>query len=345
MMTTQGYKEKLQRGLIVLFFIRIISLIAIYGKLGLGGFFNQLVYSVFALLILFAFIYFAFGNSNPLNGLFSFRNYLYNDGGTTVLEDELYDKIANQYRKIAHQHIEKKEYAQAARVYLKLLDDPYEAAAVYEKGEMHKEAAAIYEFKIKDLGKAAEQYEKAFMYAKAIQLYEKIGNLEKVADLYQAQQQPDKALHYYNMVIHKLEQEQHYLKAAIICAKKVKDIPRSQSLTWMGWNQQRDAVNCISYYFELETSTEGLLTKIEAITSTASPTQKIQLIKPLKKLFKERTSVKDAIGAKAVAMISEITSYNNNILFELPYFLPENELLSSDVNRYTAQHTSKNRFK
>ena len=340
-MMKQNYKEKLQRGLVVLFFIRIISLIAIFGKLGLGGFISQVIYSVFAILILFVFIYFAFNKHNTFSDFLNFKTYIYDGDGSMILEDELYDKIANRYRKIAGKHIEEKEYAKAANIYLKLLDEPYEAAEVYEDGGMHKEAAAIYEFKIKNLEKAAAQYEKAFMHAKAIQLYERLGDYEKVGDLYQAQHQPEKALHYYNMIIHKLEQEMRYLKAALICGKKIKDVPRSQSIALTGWNQQKDAINCITYYFDLETKDDNLLRRIEEITSQASPNQKIQLVKPLKKLFKERTNIKDPIRDRAIAMISEIASYNNHVLNELSYFLPENELISSDVNRYTMQHKKK----
>jgi hypothetical protein len=104
-------------------------------------------------------------------------------GGTIDLGDGT-QALREQYRQSALRLIEEKEYHKAAFIYMKLLNDPYQAAQTLEQGGFYQEAAVLYLKHGNYKAIAAWCYEKGNMTEEAIVLYKELGENEKVGDLY-----------------------------------------------------------------------------------------------------------------------------------------------------------------
>ena len=105
-------------------------------------------------------------------------------GGGVLLEESLFDRLRRKYEALANEYKEQGEFKKASNIYLKLLQNPYQAATVLEEGKLYNEAAVLYFAKLSNKAKAAECYENGKNYKKAIELQKELNNREKIGDLY-----------------------------------------------------------------------------------------------------------------------------------------------------------------
>ncbi len=169
-------------------------------------------------------------------------------GGGGVVNNDLYQKLYQQYSATAQELIAKKQYKDAAFTYMRLLKDYHSAAQALQDGGYYEEAAMIYLKYIKDKPKAALCYEKGNMYQKAIQLYTELGNHEAVGDLYMKLNRKPEALQHYQLLANDFEKRNQYLKASLIYKNKMGKPELGQHVLLQGWKTNQDAFNCLNNY-------------------------------------------------------------------------------------------------
>ena len=158
--------------------------------------------------------------------------------------------LIDQYETAARICIDKQDFKKAAFIYLKLLDTPFRAAETLELGGFYQEAASLYLDKLNNKQKAAECYEKARITPKAIELYTELGHFEKVGDLQLELGDIDAAHVAFDEVVANYVAKDQYVKAALIYRNKKNQPQRAQALLMQGWQQDKDAANCLNNYLE-----------------------------------------------------------------------------------------------
>ncbi|MCY1692708.1 hypothetical protein OVA29_21550 [Exiguobacterium sp. SL14] len=145
-----------------------------------------------------------------------------------------------------------KKIIKAVKVYMNLMKDYYRGAKTLEDGGLYNEAAVIYLKKLKNKSEAANCYEKAKQYKKAIDLYKELEQKEKVGDLYRKMNDAKNANIYYQMVVDDcVNNSQMVKKGSLIYRKKMELPDEAQKILLKGWEEDRDAFNCLNNYFTI----------------------------------------------------------------------------------------------
>ncbi|MBD3904902.1 soluble NSF attachment family protein [Chryseobacterium sp. Ch-15] len=328
-MNKQKFIDKFLRALVVL---AIIKIIAIFTEL-----FQKTFWSVIGNLVVFivvlAIIFFAVivlqnkeksGNSSGKKG----------GGGNFYLDNSLFDRIRNKYEELAEKYIAEKDYTRAAKVYMNLLNDNYRGAKTLEDGGLYNEAAVIYLKKLKNKSEAASCFEKAKQYQKSIELYKELEQKEKVGDLYMQINDTKNANSYYQMVVDDYVNNDQMVKASLIYRKKM-DVPEeAQKILLQGWEENKDAFNCLNNYFVNINTIEDLNFTIQNLYVKTPSEKKLIYLEAMKYEFKKDSKLQETTRNIAYTIIAENIENHSSIINELKYFNPKDELVLKDISRY-----------
>ena len=262
-------------------------------------------------------------------------------GGSFYIESSVFDKIRSKYEELAEKYIAEKEYKKAAKVYINLLQDHYRGAKTLEDGGFYNEAAAIYLKKLKNKSDAAVCYEKAKQYKKAIDLYKEMEQKEKVGDLYKEISDLKNAHTYYQMVADDYTANNQMVKASLIYRKKMEKIPEAQKVLLKGWEEDKDAFNCLNNYFANIFDTHELKTEIRDLYKKTPDHKKIIYLDAMKHEFKKDLKLEDTARSIAYEIIAEKVATRSEIVNELKYFNPDDEVILKDISRFK---TSRNKM-
>lgn len=255
-------------------------------------------------------------------------------GGSFYLESSLFDKIRNKYEDLAQKYIDEKDYKRAAKVYMNLLRDNYRGAKTLEDGGLYNEAAVIYLKKLKNKSEAANCYEKAKQYRKAIDLYKELEQKEKVGDLYRQINDVKNSNIYYQMVVDDYVNNNQMVKGSLIYRKKMEMPDEAQKILLKGWEEDRDAFNCLNNYFANIFDVKKLDQQIQELYEKTSSDKKITYLEAMKYEFKKDPELQSTTRNIAYEIIAEKVSTRSEIVNELKHFNPDDEVILKDISRY-----------
>ncbi len=255
-------------------------------------------------------------------------------GGSSYVESSLFDRIRNKYEDLAKKYIDEKDYKKAAKVYMNLLQDNYRGAKTLEDGGFYNEAAVIYLKKLKNKSEAANCYEKAKQYRKAIDLYKELEQKEKVGDLYRQINDLKNANNYYQMVVDDYVNNNQVVKGSLIYRKKMEMPDEAQKILLKGWEEDRDAFNCLNNYFANIFDTKKLDQQIQKLYEKTPADKKITYLEAIKYEFKKDPKLQNTTRNIAYEIIAEKVATHSEIVNELKHFNPDDEVILKDISRF-----------
>lgn len=328
-MNKQKFIDKFLRALVVLAIIKIIAIFAELFQKTFWSVIGNLVIFIVVLVIIF-FVVIALenkeksGNSSGKKG----------GGGNFYLENSLFDRIRNKYEELAEKYIAEKDYTRAAKVYMNLLNDNYRGAKTLEDGGLYNEAAVIYLKKLKNKSEAASCFEKAKQYQKSIELYKELEQKEKVGDLYIQINDIKNAHSYYQMVVDDYVSNDQMVKASLIYRKKM-DVPEeAQKILLQGWEENKDAFNCLNNYFVNINTIEDLNHTIQNLYLKTPSDKKLIYLEAMKHEFNKDSKLHETTRNIAYEIIAENIENHSSIINELKHFNPKDEVILKDISRY-----------
>lgn len=328
-MNKQKFIDKFLRALFVLAFLKIIAIFAeLYDKTFWSVIGNLLIFLVVIVIIFFVVVAMKDKEKNESQGRRRRAD------GTFYLENSLFDRIRNKYEDLAQKYIDEKDYRKAAKVYMNLLQDNYRGAKTLEDGELYNEAAVIYLKKLKNKSEAANCYEKARQYQKSIELYKELGQNEKVGDLYSQINDVKNANTFYQMVADDYVNNDQMVKASLIYRKKMNVPEEAQRILLKGWNENKDAFNCLNNYFVNIEDVSELSQKIQTLYNETPSDKKLVYLEAMKHEFKKDEKLQETTRNIAYEIIADQVETNATIINELKYFNPNDDVILKDISRY-----------
>jgi hypothetical protein len=256
-------------------------------------------------------------------------------GGTVRLGSKQVNLLNQEYRNTAQDLMKNKEYRQAAYIYLRLLKDHYSGADALEKAGLHAEAASVYLKYANNKLRAAECYEKGKMPLEAIELYKELQHIEKVGDLYLSIGKQKEARPFFEEAIDTYAGNQQYVKAAVILRDKLFEPARAQTLLLQGWKDDKDAVNCLNFYFSIIDDTRRLEREIQVMYDReTSEKNREKYLQVLKHQFDRYTEIQDTTRDIAYEIIAQKIGSDPFIAAELQSFNKKDKRLLKDILIY-----------
>lgn len=336
-MNKQQFIDKFMAAFVLLAMFKIIGIVA--------QLFHESFWSVIGTLIIFLIIAFII-----LMVIASLKDKEQNKrnasrkgagGGNFYLENSLFDRIRSKYEELAEKYIAENDYKKAAKVYMNLLQDNYRGAKTLENGGFYNEAATVYLKKLKNKSDAANCYEKAKQYKKAIDLYKEMEQKEKVGDLYKEINDLKNAHIYYQMVTDDYISNNQMVKASLIYRKKMENPEAAQKILLKGWEEDKDAFNCLNNYFANILDVEKLQSEIQELYKKTPAYKKITYLDAMKYEFRKDPDLESITRNIAYEIIAEKIGTRSEIVNELKYFNPDDETILKDISRFK---TSRNRM-
>lgn len=250
------------------------------------------------------------------------------------LENSLFDRIRSKYEELAEKYIAENDYKKAARVYMNLLQDNYRGAKTLENGGFYNEAAVVYLKKLNNKSDAAICYEKSKQYKKAIDLYKEMEQKEKVGDLYKEINDLKNAHVYYQIVADDYVANNQMVKASLIFRKKMEKTEDAQKVLLKGWEEDKDAFNCLNNYFANIFDVKKLESEIQYLYQKTPAHKKITYLEAMKHEFKKDPKLHAATRNIAYEIIAEKVATRSEIVNELKFFNPNDEVILKDISRF-----------
>ncbi|SHK94464.1 Soluble NSF attachment protein, SNAP [Chryseobacterium polytrichastri] len=330
-MNRQKFIDKFLRCLLIL---AVLKIIGIFAQLFHQSFWS-VVGTLFLFLIVAAIAFFVIiGLKDKEKDAKNSGRKASGGGGTFYLENSLFDRIRSKYEELAQKYVDEKDYLKAAKVYMNLLQDNYRGAKTLEDGGFYNEAAVIYLKKLKNKSEAANCYEKAKQYRKAIDLYKELEQKEKVGDLYIEIHDIKNAHAYYQMVVDDYVNNNQMVKASLIYRKKMETPEAAQQILLKGWEENKDAFNCLNNYFANIFDVKKLESEIQYLYSKIPSDKKNIYLEALKYEFKKDEKLQPTARNIAYEIIAEKVNTHSEIVNELKHFNPKDEIILKDISRF-----------
>ncbi|KUJ51090.1 tetratricopeptide repeat protein [Chryseobacterium sp. JAH] len=329
-MNKQKFTDKFMAAFFILVILKVIGILAelfhasFWSVIG-----NLLIFIVVAAIILLV-ITALKDKEKQIQGV----NGRKGGSGSSYVESSLFDRIRNKYEDLAQKYIDEKDYKKAAKVYMNLLQDNYRGAKTLEEGGFYNEAAVIYLKKLKNRSEAANCYEKAKQYRKAIDLYKELEQKEKVGDLFKELNDINSANSYYQMVVDDYVNNSQMVKGSLIYRKKMEMPDEAQKILLKGWEEDRDAFNCLNNYFANIFEVKKLDQQIQELYEKTPSDKKITYLEAIKHEFKKDPQLQNTTRNIAYEIIAEKVATRSEIVNELKHFNPDDEVILKDISRY-----------
>ncbi|MGI9650265.1 tetratricopeptide repeat protein [Chryseobacterium sp. RLHN22] len=329
-MNRQKFIDKFMAAFFILVIFKVIGILA---ELFHGTFWsvvgNLVIFVVIAVIILLVIT--ALKDKEKENNGSGSRS---GRGGSSIVEASLFDRIRNKYEELAQKYIDEKDYKRAAKVYMNLLRDNYRGAKTLEDGGFYNEAAVIYLKKLKNKSEAANCYEKAKQFRKAIDLYKELEQKEKVGDLYRQINDVKNSNIYYQMVVDDYVNNNQMVKGSLIYRKKIEMPDEAQKILLKGWEEDRDAFNCLNNYFANIYDVKKLDAEIQDLYQKTPEHKKITYLEAMKHEYKKDPKLQSTTRNIAYEIIAEKVANRSEIVNELKHFNPDDEVILKDISRY-----------
>lgn len=254
------------------------------------------------------------------------------NGGSSI-DASHFQKLSEQYQKMAKDLIAKGEYEKAAFVYLKLLKQHWNAAQTLEEGHLYAQAASIYLEYCKNKEKAAECLEKGNMIKEAIPLYQDLKKYEKVGDLYLQLKEESEAMKAYAAAKDLHLEKERYIEASTILHNKMGAPTEARGVLLNGWQRIQNS-DCLRLYFQYAENEEVLRQSIGQVRDDLSPYHCRAFLKVLRKESKRNPNLKKYVLQTAYSVIAEHAKHDKRIVGMLRTFIPEDADLQNDISRF-----------
>lgn len=321
---TQSFQDKCTSFLIT---IGILHFIEIVYSLTTVSFLIVIV----DVIILFITLIFVYG---LITSQFRNNEEHYGNGGITIGDKE-FSSLQKKYEEIANEMKKNKNYTGAAYIYLKLLKQPYMAAQTLKEGKQYLIAASIFLKQCMNKKEAAECYELAMLYPKAIELYKDIDEIEKVGDLYMLLNDKEQAHHFYQLQIDKYISNNQFIKGATIYKHKMKNMSKAQETLLRGWAENKDAANCLSYYFSNIEEDAALENAIDNIyTQHTNKNNKSTFFELLKNVYSTHKPLQNTIKDLAYKIAVIDLGASVKAIESLNFYNQENKKFLADLTKY-----------
>ncbi|WP_312394954.1 hypothetical protein [Chryseobacterium sp.] len=331
-MNKQRFTDKFIAALFILIFIKIFGILAeLFHKSFWDVFATFLIFVVVAIVVLIVVI---FQSDKEINNANSGKGGRSMAGNSSYVESSVFNRLHNIYEERAQKYISEKDYRNAAKVYINLLKDNYRGAKTLADGELYNEAAVIYLKKLNNKSEAAHCYEKAKQYKKSIELYKELGQKEKVGDLYKEINEVENADNYYQMVVDDYVKYSQMVKASLIYRKKMEKPEAAQKILLQGWEENKDAFNCLNNYFANIFDVKNLDSAIREVYKKTPSEKKSIYLDAMKHEFKKDVQLQPTVRNIAYEIIAEKIKTHSEIVNELKYFNPDDEVILKDISRY-----------
>ncbi|MDP9955630.1 tetratricopeptide (TPR) repeat protein [Epilithonimonas hungarica] len=329
-MNKQKFIDKFLAAFLILAIIKIISVLAQVIKESFWAVIGSL-FLVIVVVFILSLVVAALKSKENNWGNSGRRN---SRGGSAYVEGSLFNRLLNKYEELAQKYIDEKNYIKAAKVYMNLLKDNYRGAKTLENAGLYNEAAVIYLKKLSNKSDAANCYEKAKQYRKAIDLHKELGNKEKVGDLYKEINDIKNSNTYYQMVVDDYTNNSQMVKASLIYRKKMEMPDEAQSILLKGWEEDRDGFNCLNNYFANIFDVKTLDQKIQELYQDLASEKKMNYLKAIKIEFNKDPKLQETTRNIAYEIIAEKVNAHSEIVNELKFFNPNDEIILKDISRY-----------
>ena len=264
-------------------------------------------------------------------------------GGPTIDLGAHHDRLRAQYNKTAEELIKNGNYQKAAFVYLKLLKNNSLGAETLEKGGFYQEAATVYLKQVQNKEMAAHCYEKGRMTTEAIELYAELKKHEKVGDLYMSLQKKKEGISSYEKHVDQLTAKNKYVNASLVVRNKMGEEEKAQTLLIKGWDQNKEAYNCINNYLSNVKEAQTLKREIEAIyANKVNDTNREIFLKVIHKEYRKNNEVKKDLKEMAYEIIAKQAVVNPTIVDELRKFNTDDREIRKDTIRFTRKRRMNN---
>lgn len=257
------------------------------------------------------------------------------NGGSSIAESH-FQKLREQYHKMAKDLITKGEYEKAAFVYLKLLKQHWNAAQTLEEGHHYAKAATIYLEYCKNKEKAAECLEKGNMIREAIPLYRDLKEYEKIGDLHLQLKQESEAKKAYVTAKDLHLGKGRYIEASTILNNKMNLAAEAREVLLIGW-QRKQKSDCLSLYFQYAENEEMLKQSIKQVREGLSSSNSRAFLKVLRKEQKRNQDLKKYVLQTAYSVIAEYAKHDKRIVGMLRSFIPADPDLQNDISRFSTK--------
>lgn len=330
-MNKQKFIDKFMAAFVLLAMFKVIGIVAeLFHERFWSVVGNLMIFLIVAFIILMVIAFLKDKEQNKQNS----KKRGGAGGGNFYLENSLFDRIRSKYEDLAQKYIAEKEYKKAAKVYMNLLQDYYRGAKTLEDGGFYNEAAAVYLKKLKSKSDAANCYEKAKQYKKAIDLYKEMEQKEKVGDLYKEINDLNNAHIYYQMVADDYAANNQMVKASLVYRKKMEKPEEAQKVLLKGWEEDKDAFNCLNNYFANIFDTKSLEAEIQSLYEKTPAYKKMTYLEAMKYEFKKDPKLQPVARKIAYEIIAEKVEARSEIVNELKYFNPDDEVILKDISRF-----------
>jgi len=108
----------------------------------------------------------------------------------------------------------------------------------------------------------------------------------------------------------------------------------AQKVLLKGWQENKDAFNCLNNYFANIFDIKQLETQIQALYNDTPADKKIIYLEAMKYEFKKDRELQPVTRDIAYKIISEEVETHSEIVNELKYFNPDDQVILKDISRY-----------
>lgn len=243
------------------------------------------------------------------------------------------ERLREKYLAAAGKATDAGDYRKAAYVYAHLLHDFRQAAQVLEKGGFYREAAMLYTDHVKDNKAAADALEKGGFLEEAVALYIRSTKHKKAGDLLIRLHRYAEAMEQYQLVVDGAIKQENYLSAADIALNKMQAPEKARQYLLTSWQKKIEPQQALSQYFQLQDEAELQRAIKKIYHHHMAAGQETDLLAVLKTLTIPHPD--PAILDTGIEIVYGMASKKNKYLSFLREFIPDDPLLSGDINRYT----------
>ena len=148
---------------------------------------------------------------------------------------DVWARLADAYRRLAREAVDRGDYHRAAYLHGVLLRDLRSAANVLMAGGFYRDAAILFRDRLRDEAAAAAAFEKAGDYDEAVRLYERLGWYEPAGDLLRRIGDEDRAADYFQRAAVALHERGRPLAAGDLIRSKLGDTEAATGYYHLGW--------------------------------------------------------------------------------------------------------------
>jgi hypothetical protein len=160
---------------------------------------------------------------------------------------------------------------------------------------------------------------------------------EKVGDLYKELNDLKNAHSYYQMVAEDYTENSQMVKASLVYGKKMELPEEAQKVLLKGWNEDKDASNCLNNYFANIFDVKKLETEIQNLYQKTPSYKKTIYLEAMKHEFKKYPKLQSVTRSIAYEIIAEKVGTRSEIINELKYFNPDDSMILKDISRFKTE--------